>query len=79
MGKHWDTGRCKEILVTKPLELPNTWGYVCAVKAMVHIKLNMKTFTLHNFNKQITKASLSTVAPYAKIDRCRGAEGAAAG
>ena len=57
-GKHWDTGRSKKILVTKALELPNTRGYVCAVKAMVHINLDMKTFNLHNFKEQITKVSL---------------------
>ena len=68
MGKHWDTGRSKEILVTKVLEPPNTRGNICAVKAVAHIKLGMTTLTLHNFKKQMTKVSLSTVAPDAEIE-----------
>ena len=68
MGNHWDTGRSKEILVTKVLEPPNTRVYFCTVKGVVHIKLDMKTFTLHNFKVQITKVILSTVAPDPEIE-----------
>lgn len=58
----------KKILVTEALEPPNPKCYVCAAKPEVHIKLDMKTFTLRSFEERIMKGSLNMVAPDAEIE-----------
>merc|ERR1719328_114079 len=58
----------RQILVTEALEPPNPKCYVCASKPEVHVKLNMETFTLKNFEDRILKGALNMVAPDAEID-----------
>merc|ERR1719268_221505 len=58
----------KRILVTEALEPPNPKCYVCASKPEVHVKLNMETFTLKNFEDRILKGALNMVAPDAEVE-----------